>query len=62
MLAALLSGVVLTLYSLSVSHANDKLEPAQMVAASSKLLLLNGSAAALGPILAGSLIRAIRRS
>jgi len=55
-LSALLSGVILTLYSLSVSHANDKLEPGQAVAASSKLLLLNGSAAALGPILAGSLM------
>ena len=55
-LSALLSGVILTLYSLSVSHANDKLEPGQAVAASSKLLLLNGSAAALGPVLAGSLM------
>lgn len=55
-LAALFSGLVLTLYSLSVSHVNDKLEPAQMVAASSALLLLNGSAAALGPVLSGGLI------
>jgi MFS family permease len=57
-LAASFSGLVLTLYSLSVSHVNDKLEPAQMVAASSALLLLNGSAAAIGPLLAGSLIEA----
>ena len=57
-LAALFSGLVLTLYSLSVSHVNDKLEPAQMVAASSALLLVNGVAAALGPILLGSLIAA----
>jgi MFS family permease len=57
-LAALFSGFALTLYSLSVSHVNDKLESAQMVAASSALLLLNGTAAALGPILAGSLIAA----
>ena len=48
-LSALFSGFALTLYSLSVSHVNDKLEPAQMVAASSALLLLNGSAAAIGP-------------
>ncbi len=41
-LAALFSGLV----------------PAQMVAASSALLLLNGSAAAIGPMLAGSLIEA----
>jgi MFS family permease len=57
-LAALFSGLVLTLYSLSVSHVNDKLEPAQMVAASSALLLLNGTAAIIGPMLAGSLIAA----
>ena len=57
-LAALFSGFALTLYSLSVSHVNDKLEPAQMVASSSTLLLLNGTAAAIGPLLAGSLITA----
>ncbi|HEX4241149.1 MAG TPA: MFS transporter [Steroidobacteraceae bacterium] len=57
-LAALFSGVVLTLYSLSVSHVNDKLEPAQMVAASSALLLLNGTSAAIGPVLVGSLMTA----
>ena len=38
-LAAIFSGLVLTLYSLAVSHVNDQLEPAQMVAASSALLL-----------------------
>jgi MFS family permease len=54
--AALFSGFALTLYSLSVSHVNDKLEPAQMVASSSTLLLLNGSAAAIGPMLSGSLM------
>ncbi|HYL70252.1 MAG TPA: MFS transporter, partial [Candidatus Dormibacteraeota bacterium] len=57
-LTALFSGAALTLYSLSVSHVNDKLEPAQMVAASSALLLINGMAAAVGPTLAGSLIHA----
>jgi MFS family permease len=55
-LAALFSGLVLTLYSLSISHVNDKLEPAQMVAASSALLLLNGAAAATGPVLTGGLM------
>ena len=53
LLAALFSGSALTLYSLSVSHVNDKLEPAQMVDASSALLRLNGGAAAFGPELAG---------
>ncbi|MBS0580091.1 MAG: MFS transporter [Proteobacteria bacterium] len=58
LLAALFSGAALTLYSLSVSHVNDKLEPAQMIAASSALLLINGTAAALGPVLTGSLMGA----
>jgi len=58
LLAALFSGSALTLYSLAVSHVNDKLEPAQMVAASSALLLMNGMAAAAGPALTGSLIAA----
>ena len=57
-LAGLFSGFALTLYSLSVSHVNDKLEPAQMVASTSTLLLLNGGAAAIGPLLAGSLMTA----
>jgi MFS family permease len=57
-LAALFSGAALTLYSLSVSHVNDKLEPSQMVAASSKLLLINGTAAAFGPVMTGALMSA----
>jgi MFS family permease len=58
LLTALFSGAALTLYSLSVSHVNDKLEPSQMVAASSALLLINGTAAAFGPALAGGLMSA----
>lgn len=57
-LAAVFSGFVLTIYSLAVSHVNDKLEPAQMVAASSALLRLNGTSAAVGPVLAGGLMTA----
>ncbi len=57
-LTGLFSGFALTLYSLSVSHVNDKLEPEQMVAASSALLLLNGTAAAIGPSLMGGLVTA----
>ncbi len=55
-LTAFFSGAALTLYSLSVSHVNDHLETAQMVAASSALLRLNGFGAALSPILVGGLI------
>jgi len=57
-LAAIFTGSAFTLYSLAVSHVNDKLEPRDMVAASSALLRLNGVAAAVGPILAGSLMGA----
>jgi MFS family permease len=57
-LAAVFSGFVLTIYSLAVSHVNDKLEPSQMVAASSALLRLNGTSAAIGPVLAGGLMTA----
>jgi MFS family permease len=55
-LAAIYSGLALTHNSLAVSHVNDHLEPEEMVAASSSLLLLNGAGAAVGPVLAGSLI------
>jgi MFS family permease len=57
-LVALFSGSALTLYSLSVSHVNDKLDPSQMVAASSALLLINGTAAAFGPAMTGGLMAA----
>ncbi|HEX4150616.1 MAG TPA: MFS transporter [Steroidobacteraceae bacterium] len=55
-LAAVFTGFVLTIYSLAVSHVNDKLEQSQMVAASSALLRLNGTSAAIGPVLAGGLM------
>ncbi len=55
-LSALFTGVVLTIYSLGISHVNDRLEPAQMVAASSALLLMNGTSAIAGPVLAGGLM------
>jgi uncharacterized membrane protein len=57
-LSATFSGLALTIYSLGISHVNDRLEPAQMVAASSALLLLNGAAAILGPVLATGLMAA----
>jgi MFS family permease len=55
-LTSFFGGAVLTLYSLAISHVNDKLEPAQMVDASSALLRLNGAAAAIGPTLVGGLM------
>jgi len=57
-LSAVFSGLTLTIYSLGISHVNDRLEPAQMVAASSALLMLNGAGAILGPVLAAGLLAA----
>ncbi len=57
LLTACFSGFALTLYSLAVSHVNDKLEQSEMVAASSALLRMNGAAAAFGPVVMGSLIQ-----
>lgn len=57
--AILLSGGFLfgafafSLYSLSVSHVNDRLEPGQTLEAARGLLQLYGIGAAIGPILAG---------
>ena len=53
---ALFSAMAFTLYSLCVSHVNDQLEPAQMVAASGALLRLNGLGAAASPVILGTLI------
>lgn len=55
-LVGLFSAMAFTLYSLGVSHVNDQLEPAQMVAASGALLRLNGLGAAVSPVLLGALI------
>lgn len=52
LLAAVLGGLSIPLYSLCIAHANDYLEPEQMVAASSGLVLASGVGAILGPITA----------
>ena len=56
-LSAVFTGLALTIYSLGISHVNDRLEPAQMVAASSALLLLNGAGAIFGPVLVTGLMQ-----
>lgn len=48
--AFVLGGFSLPLYALAIAHANDDLEPAQMVAASSALIFVFGLGAALGPV------------
>jgi len=49
-------GFCMPLYSLCLAHTNDHLEPNQMVAASSGLILLNGFGAILGPITVSALM------
>lgn len=47
------------LYSVSVAHTNDHLEPSKMVAAAGGLTLLNGAGAALGPFAASLAMSAL---
>lgn len=50
---AVVGGLAIPIYSLSVAHTNDHLKPNQMVAASSGLLLANGIGGMAGPAAAG---------
>ena len=52
----LFGGLALPMYSMCVAHTNDALEPQQMVAASSNLVLTFGIGAALGPSLAAAVM------
>src|SRR5690606_16180114 len=49
-LAAAFGGIVLSLYSLAVSHINDHLAADQIVSASSSVVLLNGMGSVAGPL------------
>jgi MFS family permease len=51
--AALYGGSNTPLYSLYIAHANDYLNPNQIVAMSSKLVMINGAAAIFGPPIVG---------
>ncbi|MCB2101069.1 MAG: MFS transporter [Rhodobacterales bacterium] len=55
-LAALVGGLIITLYPLAISHANDHLEPQHMVSATGTLLLLYGVGASLSPLAASLLM------
>ena len=52
-------GLVFSLYSLFIAHANDYLAPSQMVAMSSGLLMVNGAGAVMGSPLAASVIEIV---
>lgn len=58
-LAALFGGMMLSVYSLCVSHTNDWLEREETVRASSALLLAFGVGAIFGPVIAGAAIGAL---
>lgn len=52
-------GFSFSIYSLSVAHTNDHIEPSEVMDATQGLLLLNGVGAAIGPILAGIFMQII---
>jgi MFS family permease len=54
---AVFGSVALPIYSLVLAYANDHLSKDQMLGASSKLILLYGIGAILGPLLAGAFMR-----
>lgn len=58
-LTGLFGGTCMTLYALVLSHANDQLQPDQMVAASATLYLVYSAGGILGPPLAGAAMSAL---
>lgn len=56
--SALFGALMIPVYSLCISHANDYMEPGDFVEASSGLLLLNGAGAVVGPLAASFLMEA----
>jgi MFS family permease len=52
-IAGVFGGLTLSMYSLCIAYVNDFLEPDQMVAASSGLVMVLGMGAVLGPVTAG---------
>jgi MFS family permease len=57
--AGLFGGFSVPLYSLCIAHTNDYLEPSDMVAASSGLMMVNGVGAIFGPIIVGQLMSTV---
>lgn len=52
----MIGGTALTVYGLSTAHTNDHLAPAQIVAASASMLMVNGVGAIIGPLLSTALM------
>jgi len=55
--AVFYGGFSFAVYSLTVAHTNDHIEPGEVLEATRGLLLLNGVGAAIGPIIAGILMQ-----
>lgn len=55
-LLAIFGGLAYTLYPISLSHANDFMEPTQLLPAAAALLFCFGVGAAIGPIVAGQIM------
>jgi MFS family permease len=55
-LLALFGGLAYTLYPISLSHANDFMQPDQLLPAAAALLFCFGIGAAVGPIVAGQIM------
>jgi len=55
--AVFYGGFSFSIYSLSVAHTNDHIEPSEVMDATQGLLLLNGVGAAIGPIIAGAFMQ-----
>jgi MFS family permease len=58
-LIGILGGLNMPMYSLTLAHTNDFLEPSQMVAASGSLVLVGGIGAAFGPVTLAGLMTAL---
>ncbi len=58
-LIGVFGGLNMPMYSLTMAHTNDYLEPSQMVAASGSLVLVGGIGAAFGPITLAGLMTAV---
>lgn len=52
----LIGGTALTIYGLASAHTNDHLAPAQIVAASASMLMVNGVGSMIGPALSSALM------
>lgn len=55
---AVMCGLMLTIYSVSATHVNDRLDEGEIVNASATLILINGSGALIGPIIVGGAMSA----